>query len=120
MSKMLAAMHAARQTYGGAARKRDSVGGGIYRALDKIGSDIEEKSASEKAEDQAGDDFDLKELSENVEQSGKKFSDFIENFNKRKNNGFPGYSMTNFGFGPKIGQNASTTRPGIKLFAGEN
>ena len=110
MSKMLAAMHAARQTYGGAARRRDAVGGGIYRAL----------SASEKAEDQAGDDFDLKELSENVEQSGKKFSDFIENFNKRKNNGFPGYSMTNFGFGPKIGQNASTTRPGIKLFAGGN
>ena len=50
MSKMLAAMHAARQTYGGAARKRDSVGGGIYRALHKIGSDIEVKSASEKAE----------------------------------------------------------------------
>ncbi len=99
MSKMLAAMHAAKQTYGTAARKRDTAASSIYKGLDKIGRHMEKQSPTKEAEDQAGDDFDLKELSENIEQSSKKFSDFIENFNKRKNNSFPGYSMTNFGFG---------------------
>ena len=89
MSKMLAAMHAAKQTYGTAARKRDTAASSIYKGLDKIGRHMEKQSPTKEAEDQAGDDFDLKELSEKAEQSREEYSDFIKSRNMKLQTAFP-------------------------------